>query len=106
MREAGDIVRLPNGGKGGDRRVREFRCASGGPARGSGTDTLKDFSAKQLEGAPLPDAEWQAMLDATAGLALVAEKWVGWTRDASRSVALAQVDPRPDAMGSRSWGMR
>ena len=76
--EAGVIVRLPDWWKGGrPPRPRVQVRVGKGRAVGLGTDTLLDFSAEAtLEGEPLTDEEWQALLDATEGLAMVRGKWV------------------------------
>lgn len=76
--EAGVIVRLPDWWKGGrpprprvSVRVGENRSA------GLGADTLLDFAVETtLEGEPLTEAEWQSLLQAADGLALVRGKWV------------------------------
>jgi non-specific serine/threonine protein kinase len=75
---AGVVVRLPDWWKGGHPprprvsvRVGENRGA------GLGADTLLDFSVKTtLDGEPLTEAEWQSLLQAADGLALVRGKWV------------------------------
>lgn len=76
--EAGLLVRLPDWWKGGrpprprvSVRVGQNRTA------GLGADTLLDFSVETtIEGEPLTEEEWQALLQATDGLALVRGKWV------------------------------
>jgi non-specific serine/threonine protein kinase len=76
--EAGVVVRLPDWWKGGrpprprvSVRVGETRSA------GLGADTLLDFSVKRtLDGEPLTEAEWESLLNAADGLALVRGKWV------------------------------
>jgi non-specific serine/threonine protein kinase len=76
--EAGVVVRLPDWWKGGrpprprvSVRVGENRSA------GLGADTLLDFSVERtLDGEPLTEAEWESLLNAAEGLALVRGKWV------------------------------
>jgi non-specific serine/threonine protein kinase len=76
--EAGVVVRLPDWWKGGrpprprvSVRVGENRSA------GLGADTLLDFSVERtLDGEPLTEAEWESLLNAADGLALVRGKWV------------------------------
>jgi len=76
--EAGVVVRLPDWWKGGrpprprvSVRVGENRSA------GLGADTLLDFSVERtLDGEPLTEAEWESLLSAADGLALVRGKWV------------------------------
>jgi non-specific serine/threonine protein kinase len=71
-------VRLPDWWKGGrpprprvSVRVGENRSA------GLGADTLLDFSVERtLDGEPLTEAEWESLLSAADGLALVRGKWV------------------------------
>jgi non-specific serine/threonine protein kinase len=75
---AGVVVRLPDWWKGGrpprprvSVRVGENRSA------GLGADTLLDFSVERtLDGEPLTEAEWESLLSAADGLALVRGKWV------------------------------
>ncbi len=75
---AGVLVRLPDWWKGGHPprprvsvRVGENRGA------GLGADTLLDFSVETtLDGESLTEAEWQSLLQAAEGLALVRGKWV------------------------------
>ena len=76
--EAGVIVRLPDWWKGG-RPPRPRVQVRIGQNRGAGlgADALLDFSAEAtLDGEPLTDEEWQALLGAAEGLALVRGKWV------------------------------
>jgi superfamily II DNA or RNA helicase len=76
--EAGVIVRLPDWWKGG-RPPRPRVSVRVGQARGAGlgADTLLDFSVETtLEGEPLTEAEWQSLLHAADGLALVRGRWV------------------------------
>ena len=76
--EAGLLVRLPDWWKGGrpprprvSVRVGQNRTA------GLGADTLLDFSVETtIEGEPLTEEEWQSLLQAADGLALVRGKWV------------------------------
>ena len=75
---AGVVVRLPDWWKGGrpprprvSVRVGENRSA------GLGAGTLLDFSVdRTLDGEPLTEAEWESLLNAADGLALVRGKWV------------------------------
>ena len=76
---AGVIVRLPDWWKGGrpPRPKVRVRVGQNRMAGGLGADTLLDFSADAtLEGEPLTEAEWQSLLSAAEGLALVRGKWV------------------------------
>lgn len=76
--ESGVIVRLPDWWKSG-RPPRPRISARIGQTRlaGLGADTLLDFSVEAtLEGEPVTEAEWAALLHATEGLALVRGKWV------------------------------
>ncbi len=75
---AGVIVRLPDWWKGG-RPPRPRVSVRVGQSRsaGLGADTLLDFSVETtLDGQPLTAAEWQTLLHATDGLALVRGQWV------------------------------
>ncbi len=76
--ESGVIVRLPDWWKGGRPPRPQVSVRIGqNRAAGLGAKTLLDFSAQAtLDGEPLTDAEWQGLLDATSGLALVRGKWV------------------------------
>ncbi len=76
--DAGVIVRLPDWWKGG-RPPRPQVSVRVGQARGAGlgADTLLDFSVETtLDGEPLTDAEWQSLLQAADGLALVRGQWI------------------------------
>jgi non-specific serine/threonine protein kinase len=76
--EAGVIVRLPDWWKGG-RPPRPRVSVRVGQTRGAGlgADTLLDFSVETtLDGEPLTEAEWESLLQAADGLALVRGKWV------------------------------
>jgi superfamily II DNA or RNA helicase len=76
--QAGVIVRLPDWWKGG-RPPRPRVNVRLGQNRGVGlgADTLLDFAVETtLDGEPLTDAEWQSLLHAADGLALVRGKWV------------------------------
>lgn len=75
---AGVIVRLPDWWKSGrpPRPRVSVRIGEGKPA-GVGVEALLDFSAQAtLEGEPLSEEEWRALMSATEGLALVRGKWV------------------------------
>lgn len=76
--ESGVIVRLPDWWKGGRPprpRVQVRIGQNRGP--GLGADTLLDFSAGvALDGEPLSEDEWQKLLTAAEGVALVRGKWV------------------------------
>ncbi|HNQ88604.1 MAG TPA: SNF2-related protein [Verrucomicrobiota bacterium] len=76
--EAGVIVRLPDWWKGGrPPRPRVSVRVGQRPGAGLGADTLLDFSVEAtLGGEPLTDQEWQSLLQATEGLALVRGQWV------------------------------
>jgi non-specific serine/threonine protein kinase len=76
--QSGVIVRLPDWWKGGrpPRPKVSVRIGQNRKA-GLGTDTLLDFSADMtLDGEPLTEAEWQELLSAADGLAMVRGKWV------------------------------
>lgn len=76
--EAGVIVRLPDWWKGG-RPPRPRVSVRVGQNRGAGlgADALLDFAVETtLEGEPLTEAEWQSLLNAADGLALVRGQWV------------------------------
>ncbi len=76
--EAGVVVRLPDWWKGG-RPPRPRVSVRVGDNRGAGlgADTLLDFSVERtLDGEPLTEAEWESLLNAADGLALVRGKWV------------------------------
>ena len=76
--EAGVVVRLPDWWKGG-RPPRPRVSVRVGENRGAGlgADTLLDFSVERtLDGEPLTEAEWESLLNAADGLALVRGKWV------------------------------
>ena len=67
------IVRLPDWWKSGrpPRPRVSVRVGEGRPA-GLGADALLDFSAQAtLDGEPLTEEEWQSLLNAAEGLALV-----------------------------------
>jgi len=75
---AGVIVRLPDWWRGG-RPPRPRVSVQVGQSRGAGlgADTLLDFSVETtLDGEPLTEAEWNSLLQAADGLALVRGKWV------------------------------
>jgi len=76
--EAGVIVRLPDWWKGGrPPRPRVSVRVGQNRAAGLGADTLLDFSVETtLDGEPLTEAEWQSLLQAADGLALVRGQWV------------------------------
>ncbi|HOW64304.1 MAG TPA: DEAD/DEAH box helicase [Candidatus Paceibacterota bacterium] len=75
---AGVIVRLPDWWKGGrPPRPRVSVRIGQQPSAGLGADTLLDFSVETtLDGQPLTEAEWQSLLQAASGLALVRGQWV------------------------------
>ena len=76
--EAGVIVRLPDWWKGGrPPRPRVSVRVGQNRSAGLGADTLLDFAVETtLEGEPLTETEWQSLLQAAEGLALVRGKWV------------------------------
>jgi hypothetical protein len=76
--EAGVIVRLPDWWKGGrPPRPRVSVRVGDNRSAGLGADTLLDFSVERtLDGEPLTDTEWESLLNAADGLALVRGKWV------------------------------
>jgi hypothetical protein len=76
--EAGILVRMPDWWKGGrPPRPRVSVRVGQGRMAGLGADTLLDFAVETtLEGEPLTEAEWQALLQSADGLALVRGKWV------------------------------
>ncbi len=75
---AGVIVRLPDWWKGGrPPRPRVSVRVGQNRAAGVGADTLLDFAVETtLEGEPLTEAEWNSLLQAADGLALVRGQWV------------------------------
>ncbi|MBM3878423.1 MAG: DEAD/DEAH box helicase [Verrucomicrobia bacterium] len=75
---AGVIVRLPDWWKGGRPPRPRINVRIGqGRGAGLGADTLLDFSVETtLDGQPLTEAEWQGLLNAADGLALVRGQWV------------------------------
>ena len=76
--EAGVVVRLPDWWKGGrPPRPRISVRVGNNQGAGLGADTLLDFSVQRtLDGEPLTEAEWESLLTAAEGLALVRGKWV------------------------------
>lgn len=76
--KAGVIVRLPDWWKGGrPPRPRVNVRIGQNRVSGLGADTLLDFSAEMtLDGEPLTEEEWQKLLQAADGLAMVRGKWV------------------------------
>jgi non-specific serine/threonine protein kinase len=76
--EAGVVVRLPDWWKGGrPPRPRVSVRVGDNRSAGLGADTLLDFSVERtLDGEPLTEAEWESLLNAADGLALVRGKWV------------------------------
>ena len=76
--EAGVVVRLPDWWKGGrPPRPRISVRVGNNQGGGLGADTLLDFSVQRtLDGEPLTEAEWESLLTAAEGLALVRGKWV------------------------------
>jgi superfamily II DNA or RNA helicase len=76
--EAGVLVRLPDWWKGGrPARPRVSVRVGQNRSAGLGADTLLDFSVETtLDGEPLTEAEWQSLLHAADGLALVRGQWV------------------------------
>jgi non-specific serine/threonine protein kinase len=75
---AGVIVRLPDWWKGGrPPRPRVGVRVGQNQGAGLGADMLLDFSVEAtLDGEPLTEAEWQSLLQAADGLALVRGQWV------------------------------
>ena len=76
--EAGVVVRLPDWWKGGrPPRPRISVRVGNNQGAGLGADTLLDFSVQRtLDGEALTEAEWESLLTAAEGLALVRGKWV------------------------------
>jgi non-specific serine/threonine protein kinase len=85
---AGIIVRVPDWWKRERPRRLEVSVTVGGrPPSLLGLDALLDFSvALTVDGEPLSDAEWRAILAGTDGLALVRGKWVELDREKLRQV--------------------
>jgi len=78
LESAGVIVKLPDWWRNG-RPPRPRVSVRVGQNRGDGfgAETLLDFSVETtLEGEPLTDAEWRALLDSADGLALIRGQWV------------------------------
>ena len=75
---AGVLVRLPDWWHGGKPPRPQVSVSIGQQATaGVGVDQLLDFSAAvTLDGETLTEAEWQSLLSATEGLALIRGKWV------------------------------
>jgi non-specific serine/threonine protein kinase len=69
------------------RRLEVSVTVGGKPPSVLGLDALLDFSvALTVDGEPLSDAEWRAILGGTDGLALVRGKWVELDREKLREV--------------------
>ena len=85
---AGIIVRVPDWWKRDRPRRLEVNVTVGAkPPSGLGLDALLDFSvALAVDGEPLSDAEWRAILAGSDGLALVRGKWVELDREKLREV--------------------
>ena len=85
---AGVIVRVPDWWKKNRPRRLEVSVTVGGKAPSTlGLDALLDFSvAMTLDGEPLSDAEWRAVLAGADGLALVRGKWVELDREKLREI--------------------
>ena len=85
---AGIIVRVPDWWKRDRPRRLEVNVTVGAkPPSALGLDALLDFSvALAVEGEPLSDAEWRAILAGSDGLALVRGKWVELDREKLREV--------------------
>jgi superfamily II DNA or RNA helicase len=85
---AGVIVRVPDWWRRERPRRLEVSVTVGGrPPSTLGLDALLDFSvALTLDGEPISDAEWQAILAGTDGLALVRGKWVELDREKLREI--------------------
>jgi non-specific serine/threonine protein kinase len=85
---AGIIVRVPDWWKRDrPRRLKVNVTVGAKPPSGLGLDALLDFSvALAVDGEPLSDAEWRAILAGSDGLALVRGKWVELDREKLREV--------------------
>ena len=85
---AGVIVRVPDWWRRDRPRRLEVSVTVGGkPPSTLGLDALLDFSvALTLDGEPISDAEWRAILAGADGLALVRGKWVELDREKLRQV--------------------
>ncbi len=85
---AGIIVRVPDWWKRERPRRLEVSVTVGGkPPSTLGLDALLDFSvALAVDGEPISDAEWRAILAGADGLALVRGRWVELDREKLREV--------------------
>jgi non-specific serine/threonine protein kinase len=84
----GIIVRVPDWWKRDRARRLEVNVTVGAkPPSALGLDALLDFSVDlAVDGEPLSDAEWRAILAGSDGLALVRGKWVELDREKLREV--------------------
>ncbi|HWC01642.1 MAG TPA: DEAD/DEAH box helicase [Methylomirabilota bacterium] len=85
---AGVIVRVPDWWRRDRPRRLEVSVTVGGrPPSTLGLDALLDFSvALTLDGEPISESEWRAILAGTDGLALVRGKWVELDREKLREI--------------------
>ena len=84
---AGVVVRVPDWWKDRPRRLEVSVTVGGKPPSTLGLDALLDFSvALTLDGEPISEAEWRAILAGADGLALVRGKWVELDREKLREV--------------------
>ncbi len=85
---AGIMIRVPDWWRRERPRRLEVSVTVGGkPPTTLGLDALLDFSvALAVDGEPISDAEWRAILAGTDGLALVRGRWVELDREKLREV--------------------
>ncbi len=89
---AGVVVRMPDLWRGGrPPRAQVSVRVGNAPGRGFGMDALLDFrAAMSVDGEPLTDDEWNALMASSGGLALIRGRWV-------------EADPEKLAAALRHW---
>ncbi|HAH32187.1 MAG TPA: ATP-dependent helicase [Elusimicrobia bacterium] len=78
LAEGGVVVRLPDWWRAGQAPRARVNVRLGNAAGAAlGLNTLLDFKVeKSLDGEPLTDADWEALMKASGGLALIRGRWV------------------------------
>jgi non-specific serine/threonine protein kinase len=78
LAEGGVLVRLPDWWRAGQApRARVSVRLGDGAGAALGLNTLLDFKVeKSLDGEPLTEADWEALMKASGGLALIRGRWV------------------------------
>ena len=78
LAEGGVVVRLPDWWRAGQAPRARVNVKLGNAAGTAlGLNTLLDFTVeKSLDGEPLTDAEWEALMRSSGGLALIRGRWV------------------------------